>query len=379
MFVLHATITAISCGLWCTILAKLLHSHWTKKTDSDLKLFVAYLLSGGNIVDEALLVGLEIPPSSISPLLELIQERILAIHFVVSLGGIFIATMIVVHIMQAVSIAAGKHQRTSPIRSAIFYILFTAIVIINAAFTSQHKLNGFPFIIQDYPAIDIPLLISTFGVLTISVPRTFLSALRSKEIDASPDAKRKDRVQTVLMSSYIMVYSVGVMLRMHFGTTWGFIVLCDAIILCAMVFGFCSTLMYGFGERVAAVMNMHALYIVHFSGQPVFNYVFSRERVPDKEVISPVFFAITQMVESVVHDNKKLHRLVMANDMELIVESGELCIGIIIARKYQPIFAKKLKSMVQRVEKEEYKMLSQWTGANERFNQKMIELMNELF
>jgi len=378
MLIEHLVIVLVNFTAWSGILIRLFRKFVRTRTDSDLRLFTAYLFMGGFIVGEIILIACEIPPMSSLPAVMTAEERMLTILNLESLVGMFIAIFVVMHLMRQVAREIGMSKRVHIVRSVVICVLIGLVLIINAIYVSTKEIDDFPVRIGDFAWLNIPLISIITILISIITPSKFLAALKNVNVDFAPYQNKHDFKYAILMDFSLYTFLAGTLVRIYLATTWTIVIIGDVFILAALVLGFWSTFTQGFGETISTILNLRAIYVIHFSGLPIYNHVFSRLFDIDKYYFSSLFLVITHMVEKVVRDKKKLQRLVMKNGMELIVESGEFCVGIMITKNYYPFFKKKLHELVHTLEKEEHEALAEWSGSSEYFTKKMDELISKI-
>ena len=378
MLIGHFVLALANVTVWGIILIRLFHNFIKTKTDSDLRLFTAYLFMGGFLVGETIIIACQLPATASIPYVILAQKRMLALLNLESIFGMFIAIAIIMNLMRQVAKEVGMRKRFNAIRTLVICVLIGLILVSNAVFVSTLYIDNFPVQIEAFPWINIPLIAIITILISIATPSKFLTVLKNIRVDLAPYQNKQDFKYALLMNTCLYTFLAGVLAQMYLAMTSSIVIFGDMLILVALVFGFWSTFMHGFGETISTILNLRALYFIHFSGLPIYSHIFSRLFAMDKYYFSSLFLTITHMVENVVRDKKKLQRLVMQNGTELIVESGELCIGIMITKKFHPFFKKKLQEMVHVLEIEENEALTKWKGESEYFNKKMDDIISRV-
>ncbi|MFX0102027.1 MAG: hypothetical protein ACFFCS_20850, partial [Candidatus Hodarchaeota archaeon] len=132
-------------------------------------------------------------------------------------------------------------------------------------------------------------------------------------------------------------------------------------------------------ESLSCIFSLQALYITHYSGRPMFSFNIFDEVKVKKDVLSPVFTAINQMAETIRVDKKKIHRLILDDDSEMVLVTGKYIGAFLIVNEYHSIFNVKLKKLIDKIETNELESVKHWMGENERFNKKIMDYLKEIF
>jgi len=288
--------------------------------------------------------------------------------------GAFFVILLMNHILKSAEmdykIQIWKFLIVSPFVIILTYFSMFEIELV--------KLDGFGVFIIKPTLVSFTLALICVVLIVIILLPKYIKFARVIEKKKS-GRKRTLFYFTFAIVSSILLYISCVILRIHFGNNWGFIIFIDIFMMIAVGLSLIASLFYGFGEEMSCIINIEELYIAHSSGKLIHVEKFIERESTKESLLTAFFMAANMMVQEIRSEGSGIERFVLDDGSEIILSFGKYVRGILIVNKYNKLFKDKLDSLIRKLEELPNTKLENWTFGTLDFSQSIKKLLKRIF
>ena len=338
---------------------------------SDILLTSAYVFCGAFTFFD-LLITLNITQGNVIE-----PELLYIIHLARILGPLIGVVIIVFEIEMIINMTGIEYsfKKWMVITGIVIYTLISLTFIFNY---DVINLNGYPSTIVTLPYFSlIPIVLLFILLATISGRRFF-------EFVSIVSAKKyrrwgKEFVFTIIIFLGLGFYYVNVVIRTYFGFNWIIIIISDILAIIAISAGIISSFVHSFGETMALVLNLEAIFISHFSGRLVYHRVFVEKGSTNPEIISAFLTTIDTMLKEIREKGEGVERLILHDDSQIIFSEGPYFTGIFITKRFNKQYKLKLGALVSKIHELKDFDIAKWDGETEVIGKNIEKFLADIF
>ncbi|MFX0102539.1 MAG: hypothetical protein ACFFCS_23430, partial [Candidatus Hodarchaeota archaeon] len=231
-FQAHYILTIIVIVIGIMVVGRELRDYFKNKTKSDLFLFFTYLCLGLYTLYDLVLTSGHV--FSLENTM-LIQEFYMNFFPVVISNVIF--GMLLMLIFMVWILRKSNMHTVKKWRAAVIWILAVAILLTTTLGSGDFILDGYKVKIVNIPQATLSLTILIAVMILLSERASIFTFLRMLA-KVSPFETRNEYKFLILGNYNYFSYFLGVVIRIHFGTSWFVIILSDVIFLAAVIVAF---------------------------------------------------------------------------------------------------------------------------------------------
>jgi len=338
---------------------------------SDILLASAYIFCGAfTFFDQ--LIALNVTLGNV------IESELLYIIHLIRILGPLIAIVIIVFEIKMIINAAGieySFKKWMIIAGITIYMLIFLTFVYNYDIID---LNGYPSTIVTLPFLSVmPIVLLLILGASISGRKffQFVSMVSTKKYRKWG----KEFVFTFIISSSLGLYYLNVLVRIYFGVNWFIIIIADIFAIIAIFLGLIASFVHGFGETMALVLNLEAIFISHYSGRLVYYRIFVEKGSTNPDIISAFLTTIDTMLKEIREKGGGVERLVLDDESQIILSEGQYFKGIFITKQFNKQYKMKLEKLVSKIHELKAVDIAKWDGETGIISKSIDTFLTEIF
>ncbi len=258
--------------------------------------------------------------------------------------------------------------------NVLLVVLFSSIL----QSSSFNDLGNYKTVISTDWLVGAIVFPISFVLAFLTVNLSFFPFLRNQGKMLNINLK-KDQLYGLLVNLVIILYALGLGIRIYLGTNWDAIGIADFFFLSSTIIAVSLGIFSGFGESLLCLRNIESIYFVHQSGKLIYTRKFFPESLFDEEFFGAFLLIINEITKEIRKSGGTISQIVLEDNSEIIFWKGTFIQGILITKIYNPLFNKKLQELVAKIEQKIGSDLETWSGKKLELDQQIDGMIRDLF